>query len=256
MDKKVILILVDGMRPDGYLGCGNPYAQKLIEESEYSMKAQTVFPSVTLPCHISLFYGVAPDRHGTTTNDFAPQVRPVKGLIEHIHDAGGKCGSFYNWEQLRDVSKPGHLDRVFYVDQMKLENADGVVTDYCIDYIEKEDPDFVFLYLGFTDEMGHWNGWMSEEYLTTVNNAVSCIEKVKNRFGDTHDIIVTADHGGHMRGHGSDTVEDMTIPILFSGPSFRKNVELDNLNIMDIAPTVCKILGAPTSPEWEGKSIL
>lgn len=256
MDKKVILILVDGMRPDGFLTCGNPYCEKLMSESEYSMKAQTVFPSVTLPCHLSLFYGVAPDRHGTTTNDFAPQVRPVKGLIEHISEKWGKCAIFYTWEQLRDIVKPGNLNRAEYINQMEVDHPDTLITEKCIDYVKEENPDFTFLYLGFTDEAGHWNGWMSDEYLATVNNALSCIEKVKTLFGEDHDIIVTADHGGHMRGHGSDMPEDMTIPMLFTGPSFRKNVELENLSIMDIAPTVCKILDVDTSPEWEGKSII
>ena len=52
MSEKVILVLVDGMRPDGMMGCGNPFAEKLIKESTYSLKAQTVMPSVTLPCHM------------------------------------------------------------------------------------------------------------------------------------------------------------------------------------------------------------
>ena len=52
MAEKVILILVDGMRPDGMMECGNPFAQKLVEESTYSLNAQTVMPSVTLPCHM------------------------------------------------------------------------------------------------------------------------------------------------------------------------------------------------------------
>ena len=68
MSEKVILILVDGMRPDGMMGCGNPFAEKLIKESTYSLTAQTVMPSVTLPCHMSLFHSVDPTRHGIVTN--------------------------------------------------------------------------------------------------------------------------------------------------------------------------------------------
>ena len=33
MAEKVILVLVDGMRPDGMLQCGNPFAQKLVSKS-------------------------------------------------------------------------------------------------------------------------------------------------------------------------------------------------------------------------------
>ena len=35
MSEKVILILVDGMRPDGMMQCGNPFAQKMVENSTH-----------------------------------------------------------------------------------------------------------------------------------------------------------------------------------------------------------------------------
>ena len=48
MENKVVLILVDGMRPDGVLKCGHPFAKTLQSISSWSMSAQTVMPSVTL----------------------------------------------------------------------------------------------------------------------------------------------------------------------------------------------------------------
>ena len=75
---RTLLILVDGMRPDALKN--NARAQRMIRKSTSSMDAQTVMPSVTLPCHMSLFHSVDPARHGTTTNTYAPQVRPIRGL--------------------------------------------------------------------------------------------------------------------------------------------------------------------------------
>jgi hypothetical protein len=40
-------------------------------------------PSVTLPCHTSMFRGVTPERHGITTNTWTPQVRPVPSIIDY-----------------------------------------------------------------------------------------------------------------------------------------------------------------------------
>ena len=77
---KVLLISVDGMRPDALPKVKN--AQNIISRSAYNMNAQTVMPSVTLPCHISMFHSVDPSRHGTTTNTYMPQVRPIDGLCE------------------------------------------------------------------------------------------------------------------------------------------------------------------------------
>ena len=46
MSEKVILVLVDGMRPDGMLACGHPFVKTLLENSTYSLDAQTVWPSM------------------------------------------------------------------------------------------------------------------------------------------------------------------------------------------------------------------
>ena len=69
MSEKVILILVDGMRPDGLLACGHPFVTTLLSQSAYALDAQTVMPSVTLPCHMSLVHSVDPQRHGISHTD-------------------------------------------------------------------------------------------------------------------------------------------------------------------------------------------
>ena len=48
-ENKVILISVDGMRPDGFLTCGNPYIHEMMAKSFYTLDGQTVLPSMTLP---------------------------------------------------------------------------------------------------------------------------------------------------------------------------------------------------------------
>ncbi|MBQ8311309.1 MAG: alkaline phosphatase family protein [Clostridia bacterium] len=72
MSEKVILVLVDGM-----MQCGNPFAKELISKSAYTLNARTVLSSVTLPCHMSLFHCVDPDRHGILSNTYMPQVRSI-----------------------------------------------------------------------------------------------------------------------------------------------------------------------------------
>ncbi len=72
------------MRPDGMMGCNNPFAEKLLSESTYSLSARTVMPSVMPPCHMSLFHSVDPQRHGVITNTYTPQVRPVEGMFDRF----------------------------------------------------------------------------------------------------------------------------------------------------------------------------
>ncbi len=252
MSDKVVLILVDGLRPDGLLRCGNPFAEKLIAESSHALDAASVFPSVTLPCHMSLFHSVDPDRHGILTNTYVPQVRPIVGLFDQLDTFGKVNGFFYNWEQLRDLARPGHLHTSLYVNLHQTPKSDNILTDACIDFVNKVQPDFTFLYLGETDEMGHDKGWMSPEYLNTVSNAISCIERVYENLPEDYTLIVTADHGGHERSHGTTMPEDMVIPILFCGPKFEKNRALEGVSLKDIAVTVAKLLDVPPVREWEG----
>ena len=40
--KKVHVILVDGMRPDAFPLCGNPYIRQLLDSSLYTLQARTV----------------------------------------------------------------------------------------------------------------------------------------------------------------------------------------------------------------------
>ena len=260
MKNKVIVISVDGMRPDGIENCGNRFLLDLAQEGSSCLRASTIMPSVTLPCHSSLFFSVDAERHGITTNTWMPMVRPIPSMGDVVAQAGGICGMFFNWEQLRDLNAPGTMDRSYYEriwsPYRDVKGADDHVTDQCIAFMNEAKPDFIFLYLGVTDEVGHKHGWMTPEYLDSVAHASDCIRKVKEAAGDEYHIIVTADHGGHDRSHGSDMPEDMTIPIIFWGKSFESGKKLDNVNIKDIAPTVADVMGINKPRDWEGKSIL
>ena len=115
MPNKAILILADGMRPDALQACGNPYAMELCAKSAHTMQAKTVMPSVTLPCHMSLFHSVTPQRHGILSNVYVPQVRPVTGICEVLCRADKTCSIYTNWNELRDLSWPAALEEYIFI---------------------------------------------------------------------------------------------------------------------------------------------
>ncbi len=253
---KVLMILADGMRPDSLDNM--EIAQKIMSKSSYTLDAQTVFPSVTLPCHISLFHSVTPQRHGTTTNTYMPQVRPVNGLCEVLKQADKKCAIFYNWEEIRDVSRPNSLAHAcFYAGRrIGYKQAGEELTDEAIRYLKKYDTDFTFIYFGYPDMQGHTYGWMTDEYMEAIESSWNNIEKLMNELGDEYTYIITADHGGHDRTHGTDMPEDMIIPVIINGEGFGKEKSLENVNIVDLAPTVTKLLGVEPDSEWEGNALI
>jgi bisphosphoglycerate-independent phosphoglycerate mutase (AlkP superfamily) len=135
------------------------------------------------------------------------------------------------------------------------KSTDTVLTDEAAEIIDRHRPDFVFLYMAETDEVGHGSGWMSEEYLRCVRIAIENAARMIERYGDEYRVIITADHGGHDRSHGSEMDEDMLIPLFLYGSEFEAAKELDSASILDVAPTVASLMGIRPEPEWEGKSL-
>lgn len=250
---KVLLILVDGMRPDALQNI--PEAEALLALSSSTLQARTVMPSVTLPCHMSLFHSVGPDRHGTTTNTYAPQVRPVNGLCELLAEHGKHCAFFYNWEPLRDLARPGSLTYSQFCSGSLTDHAasNEWVTEKAIQCLSGSEIDFAFVYLGNVDEVGHRYGWMGEEYNQAVRDSWKNIAQLRAALPE-YTAIVTADHGGHGRSHGTDTEEDMRIPLLLCGGAFTPGSQLENASILDIAPHHCQAVRHPAGPGLGGQS--
>jgi hypothetical protein len=207
---------------------------------------------------MSLFLGVKPGRHGITTNTWTPQVRPVPGLIDVIHQAGGSTSAFYNWEQLRDVARPGSLNASFFLNNC--HDAEGVgdtaLADLAADWLGQHPYTFSFVYFGYVDIAGHDAGFASEPYRQAIANADRCIGRVMDTLPQECAVIVTADHGGHEQSHGTDCDEDMTIPLILSGPGFPAGAEIEGpVQITDVAPTVLDLLGLAPPNEWIGRPI-
>lgn len=255
-EPKVILILVDGMRPDGFEQCGNSFVEELKKNSVYTLNAKTVFPSVTLPCHFSLFYGVSPEKHKIFTNTYAPQDVYLEGLFERINMVSKKSCMYYSWEPLRELSHLKSITSSEYVNISNFKDVDSIVTERAIKGIKEINPDFAFVYLGMTDAVGHKMGWMEENYLNCVSDAIDDVKKIVDATKGEYTIVLTADHGGHSTSHGTNMDEDMTIPLIIYGGDVEKGELQGDVSILDIAPTIADILGIKPSTEWEGKSLI
>lgn len=257
MDKKVILVSIDGMRPDGLLKCKNPYVDELLKTSTYTLDGKTIMPSMTFPCHMSMFLGTRPETHGMKRHLYIEDDNRPNGIVEQLFEAGKDCAMYYTWERLRYMAKPETLKESYFIHVYAFEHTDSIVTDKAISFIKSSKPDFVFIHMVETDEKGgHQAGWMSETYLDYVSCAIYNVKRIIEEAGDEYTVIVTADHGGHDNTHGTDMDEDVTIPMIFHGSEFEKGKKISGLSILDIAPTVADIIGIPKVREWEGKSLL
>lgn len=254
----VVLVMIDGARPDALDLANCPNLTLLRTKGAYTLKATSVMPSVTLPCHMSIFHSVPPTRHGITTNDWVPMARPIPGLVEQAHAASLQAAFFYGWEPLRNISLPDKLTLSYCCNLSATDlESDPVLIDETIRFMAKYPQlDFAFVYLGTVDSAGHKYGWMSDGYLAQLEQVDGALGKLLDALPDGATVLVQSDHGGHDRSHGTDSPEDMTIPWLISGPGIRPGYEISTpVSLLDTVPTLARLLNIRPHPAWEGRCI-
>jgi predicted AlkP superfamily pyrophosphatase or phosphodiesterase len=256
-----LLISIGGLRPDALALTDTPILGRLIAEGASTMVCRADMPSVTLPSHQTMLRGVSVGRHGVNTNTFHPLVRPVPSLLDAAHAGGLATGAFHNWEQLRDLSDPGSLDVSCFSRELDVPAGDDRVTEMALEHMGRCDLGLAFVYLGHLDLAGHREGWMSEAYLSAVTNADACIGRLIERvewlgWRDSAAVLVTADHGGHEKIHGTEMDEDMLVPWVLWGAEIRRgHVLAGAVHLRDTCTTLAHLLGLPRSAEWEGKVV-
>lgn len=257
MENKVLLVLIDGLRPDALEQCSHSFLKKFMHKCSYTKRGLSVNPSVTLPCHMSIFHSVNPDRHGVMENIYVRPPHPVNGLFEVLAKNKKKSFFFYTWEELRDIGRPGSLARQEFCSYEKYgRQADVCMCLRTIEALKNEQPDFIFYYMTCPDEVGHKYGWMSTEYMDAVNFASETVKKIVEALPENYNLIITADHGGHDRTHGTTMAEDMMIPMMFYGTAWEADKEMNNIGLLDLAPTIASLLGCEPDSVWEGSNIL
>ena len=71
VSRHVIVVSIDGLRPDAIETYGASTMQRLIREGSYTLSGRTIDPSKTLPSHTSMLTGQPPERHGVLWNTVA-----------------------------------------------------------------------------------------------------------------------------------------------------------------------------------------
>lgn len=82
-DKHVVVVTIDGFRPDFYLEAkwNAPNLKAMKTEGAHAYGVNSVFPSVTYPSHTTIVTGVQPARHGIFYNALFEKDSATKGQI-------------------------------------------------------------------------------------------------------------------------------------------------------------------------------
>jgi len=260
----LVLCSIDGMRPDALRAADTPAMDAIIARGAICWQARTVVPSVTLPAHISMLHGIDAPRRGLNIAGLISADPVIPGLLDIAHEAGLQTGAFYNWELMRDISRPGSLDVSYYINQRqhyRTTGDDNAVVRVAVEHLMIMPLNVVYLYLGTLDNEGHKDGWMSAAYMTALENADSCVGRLLEGIAelgqsDSTVLMVVTDHGGHDLTHGDESDECMIIPWMMAGPGIKRGYEIDGpVRIFDTAPTAARLLGLDLPVEWEGRPV-
>ena len=259
--KYSVVITLDGLRPDAISKSDVPNIKSFIKEGSYSLEAQTVIPSRTIPAHTSLVTGLNSKRHGMELSRWVQYMGYVdtETIFSIFKKHGLKTAMFVGKDKLEYLAKPGTVDH-FESTGESPRSVQEIVVRFS-SYVKAEKPELVLIHFPEPDLTGHKAGWMSKEYIKSFEDVDRAIGEILSSLQETgiYDdtfIVITADHGGHGKDHGSSNPNDMTIPWIAFGKGVRKGHKIrEKVFIYDTAPTVLFALGMETPPLWDGAPI-
>ncbi len=266
--KHVLVISVDGLRPDRALLADMPNLRGLIRNGTYTFWAKTTAVSITLPSHTSMLTGVVPGKHGIEWNRDLPFKEPVYSRVPTVFEMATRAGCTASMiagkSKFIALAKPGTVTFAAMPEEGNSNNE--AVTATALKLIAQGMPDLLFVHFPDVDATGHALGWGSAEQMAAIEKTDRLLGEIlnaleKSGLRSSTFILLTADHGGAGLSHGADDARSRHIPWIVFGPGVRKNFDLTQsaaleVRTEDTCATVCHLLGLPQQPYFDGHPVM
>jgi hypothetical protein len=283
---KAVFIIVDGIAGDVIQKLNPPVLGEISKVGGFTLAhvgggkgtySQT--PTISAVGYNSLLTGTWVNKHNVWDNDIAEPNYNYWNLfrIAKQNNPELKTAVFSTWEDNRTkligegLEEAGSISVDYKFDGLEhdtvkyphdttrifIQRIDEAVSDEAARVISTEAPDLSWVYLEFTDDMGHKFG-DSQQFHDAIMAADKQIGKVweaikrrENEHNEDWLIVITTDHGrdsetGHNHGGQSDR-ERLTWIVTNAS---ERNARFDqNPGIVDIFPTICHHLGLQISED-------
>ncbi len=262
--RRVIVLVLDGLRADLVGDPRFPNLARLHAASAATTDATTVLPSVTAVAMTSLLSGLAPADHGVDSDRFrvpAPRV-PMTTLPQAVIAAGLPATGVVRrvpWVLRHTASRITRalgLERTIFA----APNA-HVLLAAAAPLLSEQRTGLIVLHWPDCDAIGHAAGWMSLPYLTAVSRMDHALGMLLAQIDGTFDdtlLIALADHGGGGRiatHHDSAHPHDCTIPIMLYGAGVQPQELPAGLTLLDVPATALYALGVAVPSTYAGTPI-
>lgn len=221
----VLVISIDALHPAALSAKVTPTLHVLMQSGRYTLEGRSIEPPKTLIAHTAMLTGLPPEQNGKVDNEWQPgEPRVAKPtLFDDARKAGYRTAYYYSKPKL------GYLVSAA-VGAHGLEPHAGIERTRA--FFRGKGKRFAFLHVSGLEWAGGESGWLSRDYLdelTQIDTALAPLFDEVSKRG-RYAIVVTSDHAGHDKLHGTDHPEDYKLPLIFTG-----NVKLPQLPL-DVWP--------------------
>lgn len=237
---RVLIIGIDGCRPDALETATTPNLDALIANGFYSPDALNDDITFSGPGWSAILTGVRSDKHGVTNNSFSgSNFSAYPSILERLEglDPNYVTASIVHWGPINSqiVNGTADYERIYGTDQ-EIEN-DAVA------YLQNNDPDLLFLHFDDVDHAGHASGFSPsvsayideiEQVDAHIGSVMTAIENRPNRAAEDWLILVVPDHGGIGFSHGGNSIEERRVFFVASGDRVPQSVQLKETTTIPI----------------------
>ncbi len=280
--RKAVFIIIDGIAADIIEQNRPPYLQNIMKEGSYIRAYQggekgnyNESPTISAVGYNNVLTGVWYNKHNVPDNAIKDPNYNYPTIFRLFKDTypTKKTAIFSSWEDNRtkllgDGLKETNGLKIDYVfDGYELDTIrfphknyqymsaiDDEVSEKAKITIQEKGPDMSWVYMQYTDDMGHRFG-DSPEYLAAVQDMDRRVgkiwEAVKHRekeFNEDWLFIVTTDHGRDEatgKGHGGQSERQKSVWIVSNKKLNNNYTNFLKPSVVDILPTIARYMSVP-----------
>ena len=236
--KNVIIISIDALHPAALNAGTTPTIYGEMRQGAFTLEGQSTNPPLTLISHAAMFTGLGPDKSGKADNQWQPGEPTIerRTIFNSAKQNGFQTGFYYSKQKL------GYLVNEA-VDVYRWSRDDAI--DFAEAFVRKPGRHFVFLHVSGLDFVGPEHGWLSKEYMEELSYIdeyltplIRLVKEQKNFV-----IIVTSDHSGHGKIHGSQHPDDFRLPfVIHSDRMGFESIQNSKYDVTDLKGILNRIL--------------
>jgi len=261
---RLVVVAIDGLPGYALEALAPPTLTGLAAGGAVARRMRSIEPTLSVPANLSMLAGEGPESHQLFSEEleFTPEMNRLDPLF--------RIGLRRGLATAAVLAEEGHLARFDEILECRLAfgfdrllsagpGADAVI-DSTLPLLAEDGPEMIYLHLSDPDVAGHAEGWGSDSWREAVLETDAALSRLVAALPSDAVLAVHAAHGGGggfgRFQHGSTAPSDVEVPLLLYGAGVARGVVLDEVDLLDLAPTLGWTLGWGPSERWTGALLL